>query len=110
MKKTIIIILMSIMAIVSSGCVKARIYDFTAISTKPIKCENVDLTKLDKVEVSARKVFFLGWFFNYEDATDRAISKANGNLMLDAVVYQVYGYPFCSCVEVKGSVVKVPIN
>ncbi len=90
-----------------SGC-SHRIGDCTAISTKNIYCENVDVTKLPKKEgVEAEDVRFLGIGANVENALDRALEAGGGNLMINAVVYYE-DRVFSSGYRIRGTVVKVP--
>ena len=89
-----------------SGCV-TRVGDFTALSTKNIYCKNIDVSSLPKQRVEGESVAFLGIGANLKDATDEAIEKAGGNLMIDAAFYRVSGL-FWGGYKIEGTVVNVP--
>jgi hypothetical protein len=86
------------------GCT-ARLGDFTVLSTQ--NCDLSQITPEQKksdnwVEGENMKTFGIP---NIEDAVDDALRKGNGNVMLDAVLYQKNGF-FKSGFQVKGRVVE----
>ena len=109
MKISTILTVLTLVVVISAigGCTH-RIGDFTAMSTKNIYCDHVDITKLKQhKEIEGEDVRFLGIGANIEDAADRAMLKADGNIIIDAAVYSVYG-PFFGGYKIKGTVVAVP--
>lgn len=103
MVKNIIIICL---LLIISGC-SNRVGDFTALSTKNIYCENVDITKLPQQRCEGKDVTFLGIGSDFKDAADRALEKGKGNLMIDGVFYIESCFPFAGY-KVVGTVVNVP--
>ena len=79
-----------------------RTGDLNLIATKNIQSLKGHEIR-GRVEGSDCKIFGIP---NVEEAIDRAIEKANGNALVDAVLYQ-YIAPFKSCFRVKGTVVQL---
>ncbi len=104
------IITLSILAtlIMVYGC-SHRIADCTLMSTKKIQCQNVDLTKLEqRRDVVGKDIRLLGIGSNIKDAADKALEQANGNLLINPVVYYEEIPLLSGGYVVKGTVVKVP--
>jgi len=96
-----------VLLILISGC-SHRIGDMTALSTKNIYCEGVDLTKLQQYQgVEGEDVTFLGIGADIEDAFDKAVEQHDGNLMINAVVYIEDRFLWAGY-RIRGTVVKVP--
>jgi hypothetical protein len=91
----------------SFGC-EARLADFTVMSSKNLYAKNVNVRALPQTQnVEAQKITFLGFGANIKDPLDMCLEKADGNMMIDAVVY-VEDYVIFSGFKVRGTVVKVP--
>jgi len=103
-----IIMLMALVSLaLCAGC-SHRLGDFTALSTKNIYCEGVDITKLEQhTGVEGKDVTFLGIGADPKDAADRALEKHDGNLLINAVIYSESAFLFGGY-RVRGTVVKVP--
>ena len=103
-----IIMLMALVSLaLCAGC-SYRLGDFTALSTKNIYCEDVDITKLEQhTGVEGEDITFLGIGADPKDAADRAMEKHDGNLLINAVIYFESGF-FVSGYRVRGTVIKVP--
>lgn len=87
---------------------RARIADFTGISTKNIYAKGVDVSALPKLEgVEGKDIRFLGIGANIKDALDEALEKGHGNLMIDCAVY-IWSAPFVAGYKVRGSVIDIP--
>lgn len=96
-----------LISLVAGGC-SYRLADLTVVSTKNVYAEGADLTKLPQRQgVEAKDVGFLGIGANIEDAVDKALEKGQGNLMIDAVVYQ-WSAPFVGGYKVRGTIINVP--
>lgn len=106
--KNISLAISVLMLVASVGC-STRIGDFTALSTKNIYCKNIDVTKLPQKRVEGEDVTFLGIGADLKDATDRALEKGDGNLMIDAAYYFEDRFLFLGY-KVVGTVVKVPYS
>ena len=95
----------------SSGCASTRLYHLSAVSTKPVHAQGVDLTALPKRERvdSGSDYCFLGIGAQVDKAVDRALNNGGGNLMLDGVVY-VDEWPLglFAGYRIVGTVVTVP--
>ncbi len=90
-----------------SGC-SNRIVSATVLSTKNIRCEGVDVTKLQQHQgVEGEDVTFLRIGADIEDAFDKAVEQHDGNLMINAVVYLEDRFLWGGY-RVRGTVVKVP--
>ena len=75
-----------ILLVAMAGCFSHRVGDFTALSTKNIYCQGVDVTKLpQKKGVEGKHMPFLGIGANIQDALDQALEAGDGNLMIRAV-------------------------
>ena len=97
-----------ILLVAAGGCTSYRVGDFTALSTKNIYCQGVDVTKLpQKKGVEGKHMPFLGIGANIQDALDQALEAGDGNLMIDAALY-MESEPFVSGYRIRGTVVKVP--
>jgi len=89
----------------TSGCM-TRMADCTVASTKNVKLSKIDLDSLPRtkgVEGKSTQPMFL-----FKDALDDALTKGDGDLMVDAVFYQggwwfIFGE---NVLSVKGEVVK----
>jgi hypothetical protein len=100
-------------SLLSSAC-SIRLGDFTALSTKSVSLNRVDLDTLphtDNVTGEDSKwmilLFPIG-FPHLETAVDEALEKGGGDVMTDAVLYSS-GWWFLvgkNTLKVKGSVVK----
>jgi len=91
-----------------SGC-STRLADCTLMSTKNIYCKNVDLTKLEQKKcVKGKDIKFWGIGSNMKNAADKALESANGNLIIDPVIYYESVPLICGGYVVKGTVVNVP--
>jgi len=106
MSKMIIILIAGL--ILLNGC-SVRMGDCTIMSTKNVYCKNVDLTKCEQYPgVVGKDIRFWGIGSNIKDAADKALEQHNGNLIIDAVVYNECFPLICGGYVVKGTVVKVP--
>jgi hypothetical protein len=107
MKK--VMFLLSIVAVIMvCGC-STRVGDCTLMSTKNISCQNVDVTKLEQHRgVVGKDIRFWGIGSNVKDAADKALEQADGNLIIDPVIYYESFPLVCGGFVVKGTVVKVP--
>lgn len=107
MYKNIIMLIALVSLAFCAGC-SHRLGDFTALSTKNIYCEGVDITKLEQHPgVEGKDVTFLGIGADPKDAADRALEKYDGNLLINAVIY-LESAPLFSGYKVRGTVIKVP--
>ncbi len=107
MYKNIIMLMVIVSLAVCSGC-SYRLGDFTALSTKNIYCEGVDITKLKQYNgVEGEDITFLGIGADPKDAADRALEKYDGNLLINAVIYSEY-YILFAGYKVRGTVIKTP--
>src|SRR5262249_10480405 len=92
-----------------AGC-SYRVGDFTAISTKNLYAKGVDLSKLPRQEgVEGEDVRFLGIGANIKDATDHALEKGGGNVMIDCALYVEDRIIFTGY-RVRGTVINVPYS
>lgn len=107
MKKTMLLLSACVIVVVC-GCSR-RVGDCTLMSTKNIYCQNVDLTKLEQHRgIIGKDIRFWGIGSNIKDAADKALEQADGNLLIDPVVYYESFPLVCGGFVVKGTVVKVP--
>ena len=114
--KLILIILLSL--VISACTTKSNMAHFTAISTKVVNSNPVDLTKLKKTEVvgTDSSKSFLGFANNnprLNKAVTDALVKGNGDLILNPIIKIVYtNYPFVTIktIEVRGTVVNTKEN
>jgi hypothetical protein len=107
------VLVLSIAIGVLSGC-SIRLADFTAISTKNVHLDRVDLDTLPQTpsitgEDSALMILFFPLGFPHlENAVDDALQKGNGDILTDAVLYS-RGWWFLigqNTLQVKGTVVR----
>ncbi len=86
MQKLKNIVKLGIMALALAGCTR-RLVDFTALSSK--NCE-IEGTRGERVQGKDMKWIIL-WFPtgvpDIKEATDRAIEKGGGDLLVDGVIY-----------------------
>lgn len=94
-----------------SSCA-VRQADLTAISTRNVKLDGVDLNSLPAKRVEGKDSNFVFLFIPFgfpqlEDAVDDALDKGEGDLMLDAVIYTRSWWFLIGqdIIEVKGTVV-----
>ncbi len=95
-----------------TGC-SIRQADLTALSTRNVSLDTVDLDKLPQVKgVTGKDTGFVFLFFpvsfpHLEDAVDEALDKGGGDVMVDAVVHS-QGWWFLvgqNTIEVQGNVI-----
>ncbi len=102
--------------VLTSGCM-TRMADCTVASTKNVKLSKLDLDALPRtkgVEGQSTQLWLLGLIPiqgppNVKDAMDDALSKGDGDLMVDAVFYQGGWWAILvgqEIISVKGEVVK----
>ena len=90
-----------------AGC-SYRLGDFTALSTKNIYCQGIDITQLDQHQgAEGKDITFLGIGADPKDAADRAMEQYESNLLIDAVIYSETSFLFGGY-RVRGTAVKVP--
>ncbi len=78
-----------------------RVADLTLVSTRNVDLSNARLDARTGTRVKGSHCsFFLP---NMEDAVDDALTKGNGNVLVDQVTYYK-SYPFVDCFEVEGTV------
>ena len=95
-----------------TGCM-TRVADMTAISTRNVSLDKLDLDALPQRKVVGEASTFIFLIIPFgiphlEDAVDDALNKGNGDLMLDASIH-MGGWWFLvgqSTLQVRGSVVK----
>ena len=73
------------------GCA-FRQADLTAITTRNVKLDGVNLNELSSERIEGKDSKFVFMFIPFgrphlEEAIDDALDKGNGDLMLDAVIY-----------------------
>jgi len=94
-----------------AGCA-VRQADLTAISTKNVELNGVDLNTLHGKRVEGEDSNFLFLFIPFgfpqlEDAVDDALAKGNGDLIVDAVIYSERWWFLVGqdIIKIKGTVV-----
>lgn len=111
--RRVLILLVMAMLVLATGC-SIRVADLTALSTRNVNLDKVDLDALPQTRSVEGEdtawmvlVFPIG-FPHLEDAVDEALDKADGDIMVDVVVYSS-GWWFIvgqNTIRVKGNVVK----
>ena len=113
MPRTVLLMTALAAVLLCNGC-RTHIGDFKAISTKPIDCRGVDFSKLPPGKtLEAVDTRFSGIGATIETVVDKALQEGDGNLLLDASLYQENWRPFIPFVgmhgfSIRGRVVKVP--
>lgn len=112
MKHLSIFLCCCFLGVVLSGC-SVRLGDLSAITTKSINLDKVDIDALPQVKgVRGKDTKFIFVFIPFgiphlEDAIDDALEKGGGDLMTDAVIHRRYWWFLIGqdSFEVKGNVV-----
>ena len=112
-KRRYLLLVLTSLLLVSVGC-SMRTADLTAMSTKIVQLEKIDLDALEATNASGDSygVNILGIPISWphlEDAVDEALANGNGDFLTDAVVHDSH-YSFLiggiHKINVEGSVVK----
>jgi hypothetical protein len=109
--KTVLLILSLLSLILQTSCT-TRIGDMNIISTRSVKLDKIDLDDLPKkkrIEGESSKFIFLFIPFGLpklEEAVDDALDKGDGDILLDAVVYDKSWWFLIgqNTITIKGSV------
>jgi len=112
MKHLSIFLCFCLLILVMSGC-SIRLSDFSAVTTKSINLDKVDIDSLPQVKgVRGKDTKFTLVFIplgvpHLEDAIDDALEKGGGDLMTDVVLYRRSWWFLIGqeSLEVKGNVV-----
>ncbi len=92
-----------------TGCSR-RVTYLPAVSTKEIDTAGVNLSRLPSKDVdSGVDRHFLGLGAKVCKAVDRALTENDANLLVDAVVYRDYFFPFYGY-RVTGRAYSVPVD
>lgn len=104
-------LLLFILALLVLSSCSVRQADLTAVTTRNVKLDGVNLNSLPGKRIEGKDSKFVFLFIpiglpHLEDAVDDALSKGKGDLMLDAVIH-TQGWWFLvgqSTIKVKGTV------
>ncbi len=112
--KTIITCILCSFLLLSGSACSVRLADLSVISTRNINLDRQDLDKLPQAKrVVGKDSVFIFLFIPFgrpvlEDAIDDALDKADGDIMIDAVIH-MHSWWFLvgqNTMQVKGTVVK----
>jgi hypothetical protein len=113
-----LVLILCLASIVASTACSLRLADLSAVSTKNVSLDKVDLDSLPQTKGIVGKdtkwtiLFIPLGFPHLEDAIDDALDKGNGDVMIDAVLHERYWWFIIGqdSLEVKGTVVKTRKN
>ena len=111
------VFLVTVSAFILNACT-VRVGDLTVVATQNVNLDHVDLDKLPQTKgIRGEDSVFIFLFIPFgvpslKEAIDDAMLKGNGDVMVDAVIYES-GWWFLvgqRTIEVKGTVVKTRNN